>query len=194
MAEDALLVVDVQNDFCAGGSLEVPASPQIIGVVNEYLHQLGRRGAHLIASRDWHPPVTGHFQEYGGVWPVHCVQGTPGAEFNPELVLPPGTVIVSKGQDPNEDSYSAFHARSDDGRLLSDYLRDQDIRRLFVGGLATDYCVRFSVLDALKTGLTSVVLIDASRGVDLQPGDSEKALAEMIGAGAEVTTLGRLIR
>lgn len=194
MADDALLVVDVQNDFCAGGSLGVPASPHIIDIVNEYLHQLGRRGAHLVASRDWHPPVTKHFQEYGGPWPVHCIQGTTGAEFHPELRLPPQTVIVSKGQDPGEDSYSAFQARSEDGRLLADYLREAGVRRLYVGGLATDYCVRFSVLDALNSDLNAVLLLDASRGVDLQPGDSEKALAEMVGAGAQVITLARLIR
>lgn len=194
MPEDALLVVDVQNDFCAGGSLGVQASSQIIGIVNEYLHQLGRRGALLVASRDWHPPVTSHFQEFGGTWPVHCVQGTPGAEFHADLRLPPETVVVSKGQGPEEDSYSAFQARSGDGHLLAALLRREGVRRLYVGGLATDYCVRFSVLDALRSQLDAVVLLDASRGVDVQAGDSERALAEMVGAGAQVTTLERLVR
>ena len=192
MAEEALLVVDVQNDFCAGGSLGVPASPQIIDRLNEYIHQFADRGAPVIASRDWHPPVTRHFADHGGVWPVHCVQGTPGAEFHPDLRLPAETVIVSKGTNPEEDSYSAFEARLPDGRPLGDYLRDAGIKRLYVGGLATDYCVRSSVLDALKAGFRATVLLDGSRGVDVQPGDSEKALAELVSAGADVTTLERL--
>ncbi|HEX2173447.1 MAG TPA: isochorismatase family protein, partial [Dehalococcoidia bacterium] len=134
MPEEALLVVDLQNDFCVGGPLGVPASPHIIDAVNEYLRAFERRGACLIASRDWHPPVTRHFQEHGGPWPVHCVQGTPGAEFHPDLRLPPETVIVSKGQDPDEDSYSAFQARLDDGRRLVGFLRENGVRRLYVGG------------------------------------------------------------
>ena len=186
MAEDALLVVDVQNDFCAGGSLGVPASPQIIDRLNEYIHQFADRGAPVIASRDWHPPVTRHFADHGGVWPVHCVQGTPGAEFHPDLRLPTETVIVSKGTNPEEDSYSAFEARLPDGRPLGDYLRDAGIKRLYVGGLATDYCVRASVLDARQEGLRVKVIGAGIRGVDVQPGDSERALAEMRAAGAEV--------
>jgi nicotinamidase/pyrazinamidase len=192
MADEALLVVDVQNDFCAGGSLGVPASPQIIGSLNDYIRRFADRGARVIASRDWHPPVTRHFADHGVVWPVHCVQGTPGAEFHPDLRLPPEAVIVSKGSDPEEDSYSAFEARLPDGRPLGDYLRDEGITRIYVGGLATDYCVRSSVLDALKAGFQATVLLDGSRGVDVQPGDSEKALAEMVSAGADVATLERL--
>ena len=192
MSEEALLIVDVQNDFCVGGSLAVPASQQIIDCLNEYTRRFADRGAPVIASRDWHPPVTRHFADHGGVWPVHCVQGTPGAEFHPDLRLPPQTVIASKGSDPEEDSYSAFEAKLPDGRLLGEYLRDEGVRRIYVGGLATDYCVRSSVLDALRAGFQATVLLDASRGVDVQPGDSEKAIAEMVGAGADVTTLERL--
>ena len=192
MSEEALLIVDVQKDFCVGGSLAVPASQQIIDCLNEYTRRFADRGAPVIASRDWHPPVTRHFADHGGVWPVHCVQGTPGAEFHPDLRLPPQTVIASKGSDPEEDSYSAFEAKLPDGRLLGEYLRDEGVRRIYVGGLATDYCVRSSVLDALRAGFQATVLLDASRGVDVQPGDSEKAIAEMVGAGADVTTLERL--
>ena len=192
MSEEALLIVDVQNDFCVGGSLAVPASQQIIDCLNEYTRRFADRGAPVVASRDWHPPVTRHFADHGGVWPVHCVQGTPGAEFHPDLRLPPQTVIASKGSDPEEDSYSAFEAKLPDGRLLGEYLRDEGVRRIYVGGLATDYCVRSSVLDALRAGFQATVLLDASRGVDVQPGDSEKAIAEMVGAGADVTTLERL--
>ena len=192
MSEEALLIVDVQNDFCVGGSLAVPASQQIIDCLNEYTRRFADRGAPVVASRDWHPPVTRHFADHGGAWPVHCVQGTPGAEFHPDLRLPPQTVIASKGSDPEEDSYSAFEAKLPDGRLLGEYLRDEGVRRIYVGGLATDYCVRSSVLDALRAGFRATLLLGASRGVDVQPGDSEKAIAEMVGAGADVTTLERL--
>lgn len=192
MPESALLIVDVQNDFCIGGALAVPAGHTVIETINDYLRHFASRGGRIIASRDWHPPVTRHFQAYGGVWPVHCVSGTRGAEFHPDLRLPPEVLIVSKGEDPNEDSYSAFQAKLPDGRRLEEALRAEHIERLYIGGLATDYCVLQTVLDALRQGHPATVLLDASRGVNVQPGDAEKALAEMVSAGAEVTTLKRL--
>lgn len=192
MASDALIIVDFQNDFCLGGALGVPASAQIIETVNDYARHFADRDALLVASRDWHPPVTDHFREHGGPWPVHCVQGTHGAEFHPSLRLPKGTVIVSKGARSGEDSYSAFHATLDNGTSLSEYLRHSGIKHLYIGGLATDYCVKASVLDGLREGYHVTVLLDASRGVDVEPGDSEKALAEMVSNGAGVTTLARI--
>lgn len=192
MAEEALLMVDVQNDFCVGGALGVPASFHIIETVNQYLHDFAERDAVLVASRDWHPAETKHFAGFGGPWPVHCVRDTPGAEFHPGVKLPAGTLIASKGMDPDEDSYSAFQARLPDGRPLGDYLRSAGVRRIYVGGLATDYCVRWSVLDAIRHGFQTTVLLDASRGVDVHPGDSEQAIAEMVSAGASVATIDRL--
>lgn len=192
MASEALVIVDFQNDFSLGGSLGVPASEQIVETINDYGRHFVARGALLVATRDWHPPVTDHFQEHGGPWPVHCVQGTKGAEFHPSLRLPEGTVIVSKGTHYSGDSYSAFHATLEDGTALSEYLRLSGVRHLYIGGLATDYCVRASVLDGLREGYEVTILLDASRGVDVEPGDSEKALAEMVSAGANVATLARL--
>ncbi|MER3420738.1 MAG: bifunctional nicotinamidase/pyrazinamidase [Chloroflexota bacterium] len=189
---DALLIVDVQNDFCPGGSLPVPHGDEVVPVLNEYARRFRAAGLPVIASRDWHPAQTKHFQSGGGQWPPHCVQGTPGAEFHPDLRLPEGTIIVSKGMDPNQDSYTAFDAVTDDGRPLLQLLRDLGVRRLFVGGLATDYCVRASVLDARRQGFEVVVLRDAVRGVDLQPGDAERALQEMLAAGAREMTLAEV--
>jgi nicotinamidase/pyrazinamidase len=186
---DALLVIDVQNDFCAGGSLEVPGGDEVVPVLNEYARRFHAAGLPVIATRDWHPPQTRHFVTGGGTWPPHCVQGTRGAEFHPDLRLPEGTVIVSAGMDPNEDGYSAFEGVTEDGRALADLLRELGVRRVFIGGLATDYCVRASALDARRAGLEVVVLTDAVRAVNLQPDDGVRALAEMRAAGATEATL-----
>jgi len=155
-----------------------------------------RRGLPIIASRDWHPRETRHFKPFGGAWPPHCVQGTKGSRFHPALHLPKGTVVVSKGSDPEEDSYSAFQAQSLKGRDLESVLRELGVDELFVCGLATDYCVRASVLDATKRGFRVRVLRDAVRGVDVKSGDSEAALREMRdhGAGlAETRGLAKLL-
>jgi nicotinamidase/pyrazinamidase len=189
---DALLIVDVQNDFCPGGSLPVPRGDEVVPVLNEYARRFHEAGLPVIASRDWHPPQTKHFQSGGGQWPPHCVQGTPGAEFHPNLRLPEGTIVVSKGMDPSQDSYTAFDAVTDDGRPLLQLLRNLGVRRLFVGGLATDYCVRASVLDALRHGFEVILLTDAVRGVDVTPGDSERALQEMRAAGAQEMTVAEV--
>jgi nicotinamidase/pyrazinamidase len=185
----ALLVVDVQNDFCPGGSLGVSGGHEIVPVLNEYARRFHAEGSPVIATRDWHPPQTRHFQAQGGPWPPHCVQGTPGAEFHPELRLPEGTEVVSKGMDPNEDSYSAFDAYTRTGQTLPAYLRALDVDEIYIGGLATDYCVRATTLDALSQGFRVTVLTDAIRGVDVRPGDSERALREMVDAGARTATL-----
>lgn len=189
MSETALLIVDVQNDFCPGGALPVPEGDQVVPVLNRAIERFQQAGGLIIASRDWHPARSTHFAAYGGKWPVHCVQDTEGAAFHPQLRLPAEAIVVSKGTGENEDGYSAFEARTDDGTPLEDLLREKGVRRLVVGGLATDYCVRASVLGALERGFEVLVLRDAIRGVDVQPGDSERALAEMQQKGAKLVSL-----
>src|SRR6185312_13771368 len=168
---DALIVVDVQNDFCPGGSLAVPEGDTVVPILNEYMSRAADAGIPIFASRDWHPPVTRHFAAQGGPWPPHCVQETRGAEFHPDLRLPPGTVVVSKGMSAEDQGYSALEAVLPDGQPLVDALRADGVTHLYVGGLATDYCVRATTLDALKEGFSTSVLVDASRPVDVQPGD-----------------------
>ncbi|PYO03479.1 MAG: nicotinamidase [Candidatus Rokuibacteriota bacterium] len=188
-ARDALVVVDVQNDFCPGGALGVTDGDAVVPILNMYAERFRAAGAPVFASRDWHPARTKHFQSGGGVWPPHCVQGTPGAAFHPALALPAGVTIVSKGMDPGDDAYSCFQAETEDGLPFAAALGECGASRLFVGGLATDYCVRATVLDALKEGFEVVLLEDASRAVDLKPGDGERAMAEMIAAGARSVRL-----
>jgi len=187
-ARDALVVVDLQNDFCPGGALAVKDGDAIVPVVNRYLQRFGGAGAPVFLTRDWHPAVTQHFKAYGGVWPPHCVQGTRGAEFHPGLRPPAGAEVVSKGMDPAQDAYSAFQAEDGTGRPLPAVLAARGIRRLYVGGLATDYCVRASALDALHGGFEVVVLADAIGAVELQPGDGARAIGEMREAGAKFAT------
>ncbi len=185
----ALLIVDVQNDFCPGGSLAVPAGNVVVAVLNQYAAYFAQAGLPILASRDWHPAETTHFATSGGPWPVHCVQGSFGAAFAPALRLPAQTTVVSKGMGAEEDAYSAFQAKDELGRRLADLLRERRVERVYVGGLATDYCVKATVLDALASGFATTFLVDASRGVNLQPGDAEAAIAAMIRAGAAVVTL-----
>ncbi|MBX5489924.1 MAG: nicotinamidase [Chloroflexi bacterium] len=184
--DSALLIVDVQNDFLPGGALGVPEGHAVIPPLNALAEQFAAAGRPVIASRDWHPAVTTHFQPQGGPWPPHCVQGTPGAAFAEALRLPPGALIVSKGMGPDEDAYSAFQARDEQGRPLAELLRERGVRHLYVGGLATDYCVQASALDALAHGFRVTVLEDAVRAVDLQPGDGARALEKLRAAGATI--------
>jgi nicotinamidase/pyrazinamidase len=191
-SRDALVIVDVQNDFCPGGTLAVPAGDEVVPVLNRYAERFAARGAPIFASRDWHPATTKHFKAWGGAWPPHCVQGTRGAELHPELRLPSGTELVSKGADPELDAYSCFQAETDAGLPFAAALGEVGVGRLFVGGLATDYCVKATVLDALKEGFEVVLLEDAVRAVDVNRGDGERALAEMKAAGALTARLGDL--
>lgn len=185
--DSALLLVDVQNDFCPGGALAVPEGDQVVPVLNAWTRAFLAAGRPVFASRDWHPVNSVHFVTGGGPWPPHCVQGTPGADFHPGLAVPPEVVVLSKGMDPAESGgYSAFEAIDAEGRTLAERLRQAGVRRLYVGGLATDYCVRASVLDALRAGLAVTVIGDGVRGVDVTPGDSARALDEMKAAGATV--------
>lgn len=178
----ALLIVDVQNDFCPGGALAVERGDEVVGPLNHLAEEFLQRGDLVIKSRDWHPSQTKHFAAYGGTWPVHCVQGTGGAEFHSALIDDPRIVIISKGTG-DEDNYSAF-----DGTDLASLLRQNGIEEIWVGGLATDYCVRQTVLDALREGFKVKAVSDAMRAVEREPGDGARAIEEMRRAGAEILT------
>jgi nicotinamidase/pyrazinamidase len=181
---DALIIVDVQNDFCPGGALAVRGGDAVVPVLNRAIEKFTKAGLPVFATRDWHPEQTAHFNTHGGPWPPHCIRQTHGADFHRELAVGENVIIVSKGMDADADSYSGFQAIDGRGVALPDLLRRRGIERVFVGGLATDYCVKHTVLDAIKQGFKVVLLLDAIRGVDLEPGDSKKALDEMISAGA----------
>src|ERR1700704_2242336 len=176
----ALIVVDVQNDFCPGGSLAVPHGDEVIAPLNKLIEEFLERGEPVFKTRDWHPPQTRHFAAYGGTWPVHCVQDSKGAEFHPDLLDDMHIRVVSKGLG-DEDSYSGF-----DGTDLALQLRRLGVEEVWVGGLATDYCVKSTVLDALKQGFRVKAVENAMRAVDVNPGDGERAIKEMRDAGAEI--------
>jgi nicotinamidase/pyrazinamidase len=180
---DALLITDIQIDFLPGGSLPVEGGNEIIPVVNNYIEHFEQASAHIIASRDWHPANHISFQSQGGTWPPHCVQNTEGAKFSPDLKLPDHTIVISKAADAKHEAYSAF-----DETNLDNDLRQLGIRRLFVAGLATDYCVVNTVLDALKLGFDAVVLTDATLGINLVPGDVDRAFQAMSKNGAKQAT------
>ena len=180
-AGDALLVVDVQNDFCAGGALAVPGGDEVVPVLNRWIAVARGAGVPIVASRCWHPRGHVSFVERGGPWPPHCVQGTRGAEFHPELALPEGVAVVTKGADPDRDDYSDFA-----GTGLTERLRALGVRRLFVGGLALDYCIRASVLEGVAAGFDVHLIRQATRAVEVHDGDGERALAEVRAAGAVI--------
>jgi nicotinamidase/pyrazinamidase len=181
-----LIIVDVQNDFCPGGALAVTDGDQVVSVLNRLIPEFERAGLPVIATRDWHPQRTRHFNTHGGIWPPHCVQGTQGAEFHADLALGKDAVIVSKGTAENADSYSGFDGVDARGIGLADLLRGRVVERLVVGGLATDYCVKQTALDGLQKGFRVVVLEDAVRGVNLNLNDARQALDEMKRAGAVI--------
>ena len=182
----ALVIVDVQNDFCPGGTLAVPDGDRVVAPLSRLAERFAAAGLPVFASRDWHPPDTSHFQRFGGPWPVHCVRDTPGAAFHPDLHLPETTVVVSKGMDPAADGYSAFEGVSEAGLPLADILAANGVQHLCIGGLATDYCVRATVLEALARRVGVTLLVDAVAGVNLQPGDAERAMEEMEAAGVRL--------
>jgi len=185
----ALIIVDVQNDFAdPSGSLYVSGGETIVPLLNEEMTRARDAGAFVVYTQDWHPPSTPHFQRDGGVWPVHCVQETWGAEFHPGLHVE--GKIVRKGTG-GEDGYSGFTIRhpessEEESTELADLLKKRGIERVVVVGLATDYCVKDTALDALRLGFATTVRADAMRAVDLQPGDGDRALAEMTAAGARL--------
>jgi nicotinamidase/pyrazinamidase len=177
----ALIVVDVQNDFCPGGTLAVEHGDEVVGPLNKLMEEFLARGEPVFKSRDWHPPQTKHFSDYGGTWPIHCVQNTRGAEFHPNLLDDKHIRVISKGLG-DEDSYSAFETD------LDLQLRRLGVNEVWVGGLATDYCVKNTVFDALSKGYKVKALRDAMRAVDLHVGDGEKAIEAMRAAGAEIVS------
>jgi nicotinamidase/pyrazinamidase len=179
--EDALLIVDVQNDFCPGGALPVEEGDRVVQVLNRWIDTARRGHAAVVASRDWHPRNHISFGERGGPWPVHCVQDTPGAAFRSDLHLPADSLIRSKGTAPDKDNYSPFEATD-----LAEALRSRGVRRLWVGGLALDVCVRATVLDALAAGFDVHVILDATRAVNVHPGDGQRSVDEMRAHGAVI--------
>src|SRR5258708_29323660 len=183
---DGLLLVDPQNDFCPGGSLAVAEGDAVMPVLNEWITAAERAGVPIFVSRDWHPARTTHFKDYGGVWPAHCVMNTRGAQFHPDLHLTSDAVVVSKGMGETEDAYSAFQARDASGTLLGALLDQRGVHHLYVAGLATDYCVKSSALDALNSPLGVTLVPEGMRAVNLQPTDGEQALAEIRARGPQL--------
>lgn len=178
-AGDALLIIDVQRDFLPGGSLAVPNGDEVIAPLKAWIAHFGAEGLPVFATCDWHPADHCSFRGQGGPWPAHCVAGTAGAGFADDLELPAGVVRVAKGSVRDADAYSGFS-----GTDLHVQLQRARAVRLFVGGLATDYCVLQSVLDARRLGYEVVLLQEAMRAVDVKPGDGERAVAAMLAAGA----------
>ncbi len=185
---DALIIVDVQNDFCPGGALPVATGMDVASTMSMVANTFQARGARVYATQDWHPPGHSSFAEQGGPWPPHCVQDTDGADFHPAMVFPAGVRIVRKGTSPGQDAYSGF-IDSD----LEAQLKDAGVTRVFVGGLATDYCVLNTVLDATRNGFETYVLSDAIGAVDVEPGDGDRAVGRMADAGARFATSTELL-
>ncbi len=183
---DALLVVDVQNDFCPGGALAVHDGDKVVPILNEWIAAAKRVRVPVYASRDWHPPNHISFKDRGGPWPPHCIQNTAGAEFHPDLKLPANAQIISKADEPNKESYSAFG-----GTDLTHQLREHGIRRLWIGGLTQDYCVRETALDALRNGFEVHVVVDATRAVNVEPEDGMRSLEAIHEAGAVLETMAK---
>jgi nicotinamidase/pyrazinamidase len=174
---EALIVVDVQNDFCPGGALAVPHGDEVVGPVN----RLAERAPFVVATRDWHPPHHSSFAERGGPWPVHCVRDTRGAQLHSGVELARVDAVIDKGQSDDTEGYSGF-----EGTGLEQLLHEHDVDRVHVAGLALDYCVKATALDARRAGFDVVVHTDATRPVEVQPGDGERAIEELRSAGVKV--------
>lgn len=180
---DALLITDVQNDFCPGGALGAPSGDKVAAILNRLAKVFADNGAAVFTTQDWHPALHSSFKDQGGQWPAHCVQGTTGAELHPALKLPKGTHAIRKGASLDKDAYSGF-VDSD----LELQLNKAKISRVFVGGIATDYCVLNTVIDALAVGFETFVLTDAVASIDVEPRDGLRALHLMEGSGATLMT------
>jgi nicotinamidase/pyrazinamidase len=176
-ARDVLIIVDVQNDFCPGGALAVPGGHEVVPIINRLLQHRWLS----VATKDWHPADHCSFKPQGGHWPPHCVQQTSGAELHPDLDATAIQLVITKGSHPDQEAYSGFQ-----GTELAKILREKGVQRVVLCGLATDYCVRSTALDALREGLEVVVLQDAIRGVEVNPGDCQRALEELRQAGAQL--------
>ena len=177
-SQDALIIVDPQVDFFPGGALAVPDGDAILPPVNRAIEAFAERGLLVVVTRDWHPVDHCSFATQRGPWPPHCVRGTSGAELHPDLALPPMFTMIHKASGPDRESYSDF-----DGTGLGDFLRARGVRRIFVGGLALDYCVRATCLDGVDAGFQVVLLTDATRAVNVHGDDGDRALAELVGVG-----------
>ncbi len=183
---DALIVVDMQNDFMPNGALPVPNGDKIVPILNEYIKLFNKNGNPVYFTRDWHPKEHLSFKDYGGIWPTHCVMETEGAKFYKDLFIPnDNKFIISKGTSKDFDAYSGFQ-----GTILDDLLKERGIKRVFIGGVATDYCVKNTVLGALNLGYQVFVLEDGIKGVDLNKGDVERAINEMMSKGAVFINIG----
>jgi len=182
--DSALIIVDMQNDFMPGGALPVKDADLIIPTINRYIKKFREKGRPIYATRDWHPENHISFNTRGGPWPPHCIQGTKGAEFHKDLELSDDVIIVNKAYNPDRDAYSGFQET-----FLDIDLRRRGISRIFVAGVATEYCVKSTVIDGLNLGYEVILLIDAIKGVDLNLGDSEKAIEDMLRRGAILATL-----
>jgi nicotinamidase/pyrazinamidase len=181
---DALILVDIQNDFLPGGALGVAGGDRIVPVINRYIESFRTRGLPVFATRDWHPPNHCSFRTQGGPWPPHCIADSPGSRFAAGLHLPENAIIISKATQPDQDAYSGFEHTT-----LHQQLLKLDIKRLFVGGLATDYCVLNTVKDALELGYRVHLLTDAVRAVNVKPDDGRLAIENMLKKGAIPTKL-----
>jgi nicotinamidase/pyrazinamidase len=190
--QPALIVVDVQNDFCPGGSLAVPEGDRVIAVIQPWIDQFAQNEQPVVFTQDAHPPNHISFKDRGGPWPPHCVVGTHGFRLHPALRVPESAQFFHKGYLPDRDAYSGFEGvwvRPDGSRSetrLADWLRAQGVNTVYIAGLATDYCVRATALNALAAGFDTYVIRDGVRGVDVAPGDSDRALQEMVDKGAKL--------
>ncbi|HWO02614.1 MAG TPA: bifunctional nicotinamidase/pyrazinamidase [Blastocatellia bacterium] len=189
MQNSALVLVDIQNDFCPGGALAVEEGDQIVEVVNRLIP----RFPIVISTQDWHPANHISFKAQGGPWPPHCVQGTRGAELHPELNAKAIGNYLRKASSPDKDDYSEFEGKDEQGRSLDQVLKSHNVNRIFVAGLATDYCVLATVLDGLKLGFEVFPIADAMRAVDVEPEDGARALRQMAEAGAHLVTSDRIL-
>jgi nicotinamidase/pyrazinamidase len=181
---DALIVIDVQRDFLPGGALAVPEGNAVIAPLNRCISAFGSRQLPIFATRDWHPPNHCSFRAQGGPWPPHCVAGSPGAQFGAELALPATGRVISKAMGSDADAYSGF-----EGTDLAQQLRSLGCKRIFLGGLATDYCVRATALDARAAAFEVLVLEDAVRAVEVKPGDGMRALSELVSRGVRLASV-----
>jgi nicotinamidase/pyrazinamidase len=184
---DALLIIDMQNDFLPGGALGVASGHEVVAPINHLIELFREQGLPIVASRDWHPNDHCSFADQGGPWPPHCVAGTPGAEFTAELALPDDAIVVSKADTAPVDAYSAFA-----GTSLASQLRERGVERVTVCGLATDYCVLNTVTDALEEGFDAIIVPEAMRAVDVEAGDGRRAMDRMVARGAVPVRLGEV--
>jgi nicotinamidase/pyrazinamidase len=186
LKDAALVLVDIQNDFCPGGALAVPEGDSIVDVVNKIMPEF----ALVISTRDWHPANHISFKERGGRWPPHCVQNTPGAELHPALDQSSIAYHFRKAYAADRDAYSGFEGTDESGRTLDEVLKSHGVKKLYIAGLATDYCVLATTLDAVKNGYDTYAITDAMRAVNEKPGDDVKALDKMARSGAHLVTTG----